>query len=87
MIDSNTFKMSPAASALSIPRDEDINEINRQISGPREYRIQDVWGDDPVESPVPLPEAVFPSPASSAVKHSWPRRLLIRLFGLPLIET
>ncbi len=84
MIDSKSRPALPIVSTISTPCD---NVFMQQIRGPREYRIQDVWGDDPVELPVIPPEAVLTLPASSAVKQSSPRRILIRLFGPLLIES
>ncbi len=77
MIDSNSRTALPIVSAFSTVGDK---VFMQQISGPRVYRIQDVWGDDLVELPIIPPEAVLTLPVSSAVKQSWPRRFLIRLF-------
>ena len=85
MIDSNSCTTFTVVSAFSTPFDE-ANGSRQQVSGPREYRIQDVWGDDPVELPALLSDTELASPASSAANQSWPRRLLIRLFGPLLIE-
>ncbi len=84
MIDSDSRTALPIVSTFSTLGDK---MFMQQISGPREYRIQDVWGDDPVELPVIPPEAVLTTPESSAVKQSWPRRFLIRLFGTILIDS
>ena len=85
MIDSNSCTAFTVVSAFSTACDE-ANESKQQISGPREYRIQDVWGDDPVELPVTSPEEALAIPAPSAHQQLWPRRLLMRLFGQLLIE-
>ena len=84
MIDSNSRTALPIVSAFSTVGDK---VFMQQISGPRVYRIQDVWGDDLVELPIIPPEAVLTLPVSSAVKKSWPRRFLIWLFGPLLIES
>lgn len=55
-----------------------------QIPGPREYRIQDVWGDDPAVLRHSERMEVQPSPTQQArttpePKPSWMQRLLIWL--------
>ncbi len=63
---------------------DDSSDETAQIPGPREYRIQDFWGDDPAVlrhsermevQPSPT-QQVFPTPEP---KPSWIQRLLIWL--------
>ena len=63
---------------------DDSSDETAQIPGPREYRIQDFWGDDPavlrhserMEAQPSPTQQVFPT---TELKPSWIQRVLIWL--------